>query len=128
MARTEGSKGKLNLTKESAKVQDKVGELSENSTTPEMNMALLKAGAGLSLHTLIRAVAGDKSLEGLSATNMISAADKLLSMYVKVLGDEAFSKLIQESDKLAEEEVTEEQEENLATNNISFIKRYTEKQ
>lgn len=127
MARTEGSKGKLNLTKESAKVQDKVSELSDNATTPEMNMALLKAGAGLSLHTLIRAVAGDKSLEGLSATNMISAADKLLSMYVKVLGDEAFTKLIQESDELAKEEVTEGHGENLAPNNISFIKRYTEK-
>ena len=127
MSRTKDSPNKLNLTKESAKVQDKVSELSDNATTPEMNMALLKAGAGLSLHTLIRAVAGDKSLEGLSATNMISAADKLLSMYVKVLGDEAFAKLIKESEGQVKEEVTEEQGENLGSSNVSFIKRYTEK-
>ena len=126
MPRTPKAYGKLNVTKEAANIKKKAEELLENSPDENMKLALIKAGAGIGINTLIRAAAGDKSLEGLSATNMVSAADKLVRLYMEVLGEDAFKDLVESAPKI-EEGVTEEQEEDSPPGNVSFIQRYTEK-
>jgi hypothetical protein len=129
MPRPKGSGNKFNVEKEAAKLQEQVEKLVENTTSPETNLALLKTGMGLSLHTLIRAASGDKTIEGISATNMVSAADKLLTLGIKILGEEAFRELQQKAEDEKEElEEDEDQEEEPKSNVVGFIQRFEGKQ
>lgn len=136
MARTQNAKNKLNLRNEAKRVKNHLDGAIDSATTAEENKDLLRIGAGISLTTLIRAAAGDQSLAGISTTNMVSAADKLLTMYIKVFGAGAFNTLLGNA---LEGELTEEQKANLEAeddssdksasipDNLSFIGRFQQK-
>lgn len=131
MPRPKGSTNKFNIEKEAAKLQEQAEELSKSLNSPETNSALLMAGIGISLNTLIRAAAGDKSIEGISATNMVTAAKELLAIGIKVYGEETFKKLQEKAQE--EQEQIGSQGDTLVTNQeesfkepkvVGFIKRF----
>lgn len=104
MPRPKGSPNKFNPEKEAKKLQEQMGVLAQESVDGNVTEGMIRSGFNIGVFTLIKAAMGDAEIEGVSATNRITAAKELKDLGLNVLGKEAFTELEEKAEKEAEEE------------------------
>lgn len=109
--RGERGLGKVTPKKLARDMKRDMENLLEQNPTVEDFKGLLKIGFHTSTAFLVNCVLGDESIEGLSATNRVSAAKEVRDMALSLLSKEELMGLEEEAEKEAEA-LTDEQEKN----------------